>query len=105
MLMSPVGLRSEKGCAGDARQKQKNTAPTSRQRGRPTSTNPKLPKKNQREDVENQSRVAGGCLIPRRTGRQTVGRNITLTLTLTSSPLWSSGQSSWLQNGDVLCFL
>jgi hypothetical protein len=20
-------------------------------------------------------------------------------------PLWSSGQSSWLQNGDVLCFL
>jgi hypothetical protein len=22
-----------------------------------------------------------------------------------SSPLWSSGQSSWLQNGDELCFL
>jgi hypothetical protein len=22
-----------------------------------------------------------------------------------SKPLWSSGQSSWLQNGDVLCFL
>jgi hypothetical protein len=22
-----------------------------------------------------------------------------------SPPLWSSGQSSWLQNGDVLCFL
>jgi hypothetical protein len=21
------------------------------------------------------------------------------------SPLWSSGQSCWLQNGDVLCFL
>jgi hypothetical protein len=21
------------------------------------------------------------------------------------SPLWSSGQSSWLQNGNVLCFL
>jgi hypothetical protein len=20
-------------------------------------------------------------------------------------PLWSSGQSSWLENGDVLCFL
>jgi hypothetical protein len=20
-------------------------------------------------------------------------------------PLWSSGQSSWLHNGDVLCFL
>jgi hypothetical protein len=23
----------------------------------------------------------------------------------TRPPLWSSGQSSWLQNGDVLCFL
>jgi hypothetical protein len=23
----------------------------------------------------------------------------------TGSPLWSSGQSSWLLNGDVLCFL
>jgi hypothetical protein len=22
-----------------------------------------------------------------------------------SPPLWSSGQSSWLHNGDVLCFL
>jgi hypothetical protein len=21
------------------------------------------------------------------------------------SPLWTSGQRSWLQNGDVLCFL
>jgi hypothetical protein len=42
MLMSPVGLRSEKGCSGDARQKLKRTDPTSRQRGRPTSTNPKL---------------------------------------------------------------
>jgi hypothetical protein len=40
MLMSPVGLRSEKGCAGDARQKLKITDPTSRQIGRPTSTNP-----------------------------------------------------------------
>jgi hypothetical protein len=36
MLLSPVGLRSEKGCAGDAPQKLKNTDPTSRQRGRPT---------------------------------------------------------------------
>jgi hypothetical protein len=42
MLMSPVGLRSEKDCAGDALQKLKSTDPTSRQRGRPTSTNPKL---------------------------------------------------------------
>jgi hypothetical protein len=40
--MSPVGLRSEKGCAGDARQKLICTDPTSRQKGRPISTNPKL---------------------------------------------------------------
>jgi hypothetical protein len=44
MLMSPVGLRSEKACAGDARQKLKSTDPTSRQRGRLTSTNLKLSK-------------------------------------------------------------
>jgi hypothetical protein len=31
------------------------------------------------------SRVPGGCLIPRRTGRQTVRRNVTLTLTLLES--------------------
>jgi hypothetical protein len=43
--MSRVGLRSEKRCTGDARQKLKSTDPTSRQRGRPTSTNPKLSKK------------------------------------------------------------
>jgi hypothetical protein len=35
MIRSPVGLRSEKGCAGDARQKLKTADPTSRQRGRP----------------------------------------------------------------------
>jgi hypothetical protein len=44
MLMSPVELRSEKGCADDARQKLKTTDPTSRQRGRPTSRNPQLSK-------------------------------------------------------------
>jgi hypothetical protein len=42
MLVSPVGLRSEKGCAGDAWQKLKTTDPTSRQRGRLTSTIPQL---------------------------------------------------------------
>jgi hypothetical protein len=26
-------------------------------------------------------------------------------MTLGRPPLWSSGQSSWLQNGDILCFL
>jgi hypothetical protein len=45
MLMSPVGIRSEKGRAGDARQKLKSTDLTSRQRGHPTSINPKLSKK------------------------------------------------------------
>jgi hypothetical protein len=44
MFMSPVGIRSEKNCAGDAQQKLKSTDPTSRQRGRPTYTNPKLSK-------------------------------------------------------------
>jgi hypothetical protein len=40
MHMSPVGLRSEKGCAGDARQKPKSTHSTSRQRGRPHINKP-----------------------------------------------------------------
>jgi hypothetical protein len=40
MLMSPMGLRPEKGCTGDGQQKLKTTDPTSRQRGRPTSKNP-----------------------------------------------------------------
>jgi hypothetical protein len=37
MLMSPMGLGSEKDCAGDAQQKLKSTDTTSRQRGHPTS--------------------------------------------------------------------
>jgi hypothetical protein len=69
MLMSPVGFRSEKGCARDARQKLKSIDPTSSQRGRPTSTNPKLSKKknNQRENGKNWSRVPDGCLTTERT--------------------------------------
>jgi hypothetical protein len=47
--MNPVGLRYEKFCAGDARQKLKTTDPTFRQRGHPTSTNPQLSKNNQRK--------------------------------------------------------
>jgi hypothetical protein len=46
MLMSPVGLRSEKGRAAYAQQKLKTTDPTSRQRGRFTSPNPQLSKNN-----------------------------------------------------------
>jgi hypothetical protein len=82
--MSPVGFRSEKGCAADARQKLKTTDPTSRQRGRPTSTNPQLSKSILREKGEKWSRVPDGCLTPRRTGRLTVGRNVTSTSTLTA---------------------
>jgi hypothetical protein len=74
MLMSPVGLRSDKGCAGDARQK---LNPTSRQRGRPTPTNQQLSKNDQRETGENWSRVQDRCLTPRWPGRLTVGRNMT----------------------------
>jgi hypothetical protein len=44
--MIPVGLKPEKGCAGDAQQNLKTTDPTSRQRGRPTSTNLQLSKTN-----------------------------------------------------------
>jgi hypothetical protein len=41
-----VGLRSEKGCAGDAQLTLKSIDPTSRQRGRPTSTTPELSRNN-----------------------------------------------------------
>jgi hypothetical protein len=60
MLMSPVGLRSEKGCAGDAQQKLKSIDPVSRQRGRST-TNPKLSKKIIKENGKNWSRVQMGA--------------------------------------------
>jgi hypothetical protein len=42
MIMSPVGLRPEKDCAGDAVKKLKTTEPSSRQSGLPTSPNPQL---------------------------------------------------------------
>jgi hypothetical protein len=50
--MSPVGIRSEKGCAGDVQKKLKSTDATSRQRGRPTSTNLKLHKKKSKKEWE-----------------------------------------------------
>jgi hypothetical protein len=77
--MTHVGPRSEKGCAGYALQKLKTTT---RQRGRPTSTNLEVSKNNQRENGENLSWVPDGCLTPRQAGRLTVGRNMTLSLTL-----------------------
>jgi ectoine hydroxylase-related dioxygenase (phytanoyl-CoA dioxygenase family) len=73
--MSPVGLRSEKGCA--IRQKLKTRDPTSRQRVRPKSTNPQMSRNNQRQK--------GGKLVagPRRVPdtKTHCRRNITLTLT------------------------
>jgi hypothetical protein len=81
MLIYPLGLRSEKGCAVDALQKLKTTDPTSRQRGRPTSTNSKLSLKKIKENGKNWSLVPDWCLTLGRSGRLTVGRNRTLTLT------------------------
>jgi hypothetical protein len=46
-------------------------------------------KNNQRENGKNWSLVPDGCLIPGRTGRLTVGRNITVTLTLWWVVRWS----------------
>jgi hypothetical protein len=78
-----MGLRSEKGCAGDAQQKLKTTDPTSRQRGRPSSTNPQLSLKISKERRgKNWLRVPNECLTSRQTGQLKVGRNITLTLTI-----------------------
>jgi hypothetical protein len=41
MVMNPAELGSEKDCVDEAQQKLQCTEPTSRQRGRTTSTNPK----------------------------------------------------------------
>jgi hypothetical protein len=65
--MCPVGLRFEKGCTGYSQQKLKTTDSTSRQRGRPTSTNPQLSKNNQIEKGKNWSWVPDGCLTARLT--------------------------------------
>jgi hypothetical protein len=62
ILMSPSGFKFEKGCTGDARQKLKTTHTTSRQRGRPTSTNPQLSKNNLREKTKKS--VAGSRWEP-----------------------------------------
>jgi hypothetical protein len=87
MLMSPVVLRPEKGCARDAQQKLKTTDSTSRQRGLSTSTNPQLPNYNTRKKEKNWLRVPVWCLTPTQTGRLAVGANITLTLTLAKDHL------------------
>jgi hypothetical protein len=82
--MSPVGLRPEKSCAGDAQQKLKSTDPLVKE-GAPHQQTRNCLKNNPRENGKIWSRVPDECLTPRRTGRLTVGRNVTLTLTLTYS--------------------
>jgi hypothetical protein len=47
MAMSPTGLGPENDCAGEDQQQLKITDPSSRQRGRPKSTNPQLSDNNQ----------------------------------------------------------
>jgi hypothetical protein len=59
--MNPAGLGPKTGCTGDTQQQLKTTDPTSRQRGRPTSTNPQLTKNNQREKEKNWSRSQMGA--------------------------------------------
>jgi hypothetical protein len=87
MIMSAVGLRSKKVCARDTQQKPKTTDSASRQRGRPTSTNPQLPENKTRKEEKNWSRVSVWCLTPRQTGRLAIGANITLILTLAKDHL------------------
>jgi hypothetical protein len=80
MLMSSVGFRSQKGCDDDARQKSTDLTSLVRRGGGggPQQTR-NCPKNNQRKNRKNWSRVPDGCLTPGRTGRLTVGRNVTLT--------------------------
>jgi hypothetical protein len=61
MIMCPAGLRSEKGCAGDDRQKLKRTDPTSRQRGRPTQQTRNCQKKIIKERKEKIGRGSQMC--------------------------------------------
>jgi hypothetical protein len=81
MVLRPSGLRPGGDYAVEAKQQEKITHPSSRQRGRYTLTNSQLSKENFKEKVE--SITGPGCgLTPGETGRLTVGCKITLTLTL-----------------------
>jgi hypothetical protein len=82
-MFTTVGLRSEKGCVGDARQNWSVQTRLLVREGAPHQQTRNCLKNNQRENGKNWPWVPDGCLTPGRTGRLTVGRNITLTLTLT----------------------
>jgi hypothetical protein len=80
MVLSPTGLRHERKCVSEPKQHQKITYPSSRQRESHKITNPQLSK----EDFKEKDKLVTGpnCgLTPGQTGRLTVGRKITLTLT------------------------
>jgi hypothetical protein len=90
MILSHAGLRPERECAGKDQQQQQITDPSSRQGGRYKITNPQLSKENFKEKEKLVTDPDGG-LTP---GRLTVGRKITLTLTLTTNRLESTMNSA-----------
>jgi hypothetical protein len=78
MLMSPMGLRPENSCAGDAQQNLKTTDPISRQKCTPHHQICNCIKIIKEE--KSWLRVPDGCPTPRQTGRLTESRNMTFTL-------------------------
>jgi hypothetical protein len=81
------------------------TDPSSRQRGRPTSTNPQLSKNTQREKGKNWLRVPDGCLTSRPTGGLTVSHNITSTLTTESTEWYNERRLGKMWKGEDKVFL
>jgi hypothetical protein len=77
MVASPTGLGPENDCAGEDQQQLHTTDPSSRQRERPTSTNPQMSDSNKKPGGKPQK----GALLQE---RLTVGRNIRLRLSLAS---------------------
>jgi hypothetical protein len=75
MATSPTGLGPENDCAGESQYQLQTADPSSRQRGRPKSTNPQLSDNN--KDLVVSPRWV---FIPKQTGRLPVGRNIRLRL-------------------------
>jgi hypothetical protein len=82
MALSSVGLRPVRDCAGEAKQQQYITDPSSRQRGCYKITNPQLSKENFKEK-EKLVKGPDCSLTLGQTGRLTVGSKITLALTFT----------------------
>jgi hypothetical protein len=94
-LCCPAGLRPERDCAGEAKQQQWITNPSSRQRRRHKRINPQLSKENFKE--KEKSVTGSDCdLTPGQAGRLTVGCKITLTLRITVSLKWDSKIWSWV---------